>query len=142
VIQRLLKIAVVISALIPYAAHAGYVGNFAAWKTASLELQGTYLQGVMDGWLQSYDRGEASWITAQRKGLNKCLSLQKITATMLIDIVNLHYQAHNEDWRVPPAVVLKHTIQGVCLADINSERVELGLSPWDRKADRISKDAP
>lgn len=141
-IQRFCRFATVLSAFIPCAAFAGYVQNFSDWKQAPPELQGSYLQGVLDGWLQGSDRGESSWITARRKGLNKCLSEQKIDHTMLIESVNSHYKAHNADWRLPPSVVLKDVVQGICLADINSERAAIGLDPWERKPAQISKDSP
>jgi hypothetical protein len=140
-IQQLCKLAVVLSALIPTAVYAGYVNNYSDWKRATQPFQAVYLQGVIDGWL-SRTTGEPPWVVARRKGLNKCLTKQKIDGAMLADAVNSHYQAHKADWRVSPSVVLEETIQGICLADINSERAAVGLAPWERKPDQISKDAP
>lgn len=123
---------------VPTAASANYLQNYAAWKEVPLIEQAAYLAGVMDGWSRTSTPGEPPWMASQRTGINKCVREQKINSTMLVDLVNEHYRTTTADWRVPPALIVKHALMGLCLADVNGELAKAGYAPWERKPSQIS----
>lgn len=139
-IRLLVSFSLISSVLLPSAAHARYVSNYAAWEKMPPELQEVYLIGVMDSWTRTSAPGEPSWMRVQRTGLNKCVREQKISSTSLVKLVNTHYESYAADWRISPASVLKDVLMGACLADVNEEREKAGLSPWERKSGQISRD--
>ena len=140
VIQPLLKHAAIFSLLAPISANAQYVSNYARWKELPPLMQEAYIIGVLDGWTRTSAAGEPAWMKPERTGVNKCLREQEISSTMLVQLVNSHYETYSADWRLPPAPVAKDVVVGTCLADINSEREKAGLPPWERKPGQISRD--
>ncbi|CAN7436185.1 hypothetical protein [Neorhizobium sp. LjRoot104] len=137
-IRSIAKFTLIFSVSVSTAANANYLQNYSAWKEIPPIEQAAYLAGVMDGWSRTSTPGEPPWMAPQRTGINKCVREQKVDGKMLVELVNEHYRTTTADWRVPPASILKHTIMGLCLEDVNSEREKAGYRPWDRKPAQIS----
>ncbi|CDZ27997.1 hypothetical protein NOJ05_14025 [Neorhizobium galegae] len=137
-IRSIYKLALILSVLVPSAAAASFIGNYARWKEMAPVQQSSYLLGVVDSSITTSIPGEPAWMKPLRTGLDSCMGEQQIKGDMLVDLVNSHYTANKADWRISPAIVVMHALLGVCLADVNSEREKAGYQPWDRKPAQIS----
>ena len=139
-IRSIYTLALLLAALVPSAADASYISNYARWKEISPVEKAAYLAGVMDRFTRTSTPGEPSWMAATRTGINKCAREQQISSVMLVDLVDEHYKTIPADRRVPPASLIGHIMTLVCLADINSEREKAGYSAWERKPAQFSND--
>ena len=141
--MRVNRLAVVIlAALLPVQAMAGFIDNYTAWKKAPVEQRAIYLQGALDAFLQLAIEGEPKNLTARRDGIGSCLNQQEFSLQSAMELIDNHYKDYPVDWHFAPAPVLYYEMLGMCLPQINEEREKLGLPPNRRLPRQLTNDTP
>lgn len=125
--SALLKLTVLAAALIPAAAHAGYVNNRSQWLALTPEARAGYVQGLADS--LNYTFGDDSLTTAiVKKARNRCLSDQRTTSAILADRITTGYKDERLAGIAPSAMYMIK-MQETCKSYINQERAGFGMAP-------------
>jgi hypothetical protein len=122
-----LKLAALVSMVIPAVAHAGYVNDRRGWLALTPEARSGYVQGLNDS--INYIFTDDSLPTAlSKKGRQRCLADQRTTSAILADRITSGYKDERFAGVAPTAMYIIKMID-TCRADINAERANFGLPP-------------
>lgn len=119
-------------------ANAGFKNNYSQWREADRYGQYMYVQGLFDAVTGFAATDDAPWVKAKRNGVIECATGLGLDAAMIAEALTKHYVDHVDDWSYPPVLVFDVVVQSICLNQINSERLRLGLAPWTQRSGSIN----
>jgi hypothetical protein len=102
-------------------AEAAYLVNYAGWSKLSEREKNTYVQGLNDA-SSVVDTGAAANAVqgAMVRGRATCLSRDKVTAAMLVALIDTRYQNDPSARDLPPMTLYLRETYRICRQDIDA----------------------
>lgn len=120
-----LKVAALVSVLLPAVAQAGYVNDRRGWLALTPEGRAGYVQGLNDS-LNYIFADDTLPNALSKKARSKCLSDQRTTSAILADRITTAYKDDRFSGLAPTAMYIIR-MQETCRSYINAERASFGL---------------
>lgn len=119
------QILLMLALLLPFdAAIAGYVNNYADWKSLNQIQKESYAMGIFDTYTIFYSQSDAD--TAHKTGTVTCFREKSIDSRLVSELISKGYD-NPTTWGDPPAATFVKGVLGMCRQEINASRRAKGL---------------